>query len=514
MLGKEGEEVEVKVEQPDFGDMLRRKLLEDEEEEEEDSTPAPTPTHTLPNRKAKTPSKKSIVEQSIDTKEECVDLNINVLSDAIDNAKDAAKKALVTKDKQINELKEVVGGLGEEIAKLKVDKETITEKYRKYKRMAEAARNGGGSSSRIKDLEGTINDVKSKAEMRETLLNEERKKTARLESENKNLETKIKEFIMKFTQKVNLGDKQGAIDDLETNLKAVQSSAKEVKLSVKLPSAVDVTTTKLDSNTRLVASKENEVQVKVSKEEKMKDKTEVKHTSSKTDDIEKLLVSNDDGKRPKQIPKHLTITNGHKTLNESSVSNVNEQHPKEVSNLEKSYTKSLLETKKYSGISVDSVKPVLQPNPVTQTPAKRNQRMPPGISLNPSKEELPKVPQVPVRKPPASLDNKNISIQKIPSTPLRPLPKTFSLSMKKPSRHMAPDAPKTRAVSGRQMSDIPKSVSISVSKPVEEEQTNPEPAEQEEVKESGESDSTVHYDDLLRKIQNQLKEIEQKKQPN
>ena len=79
---------------------------------------------------------------------------------------------------------------------------------------------------------------------------------------------------------------------------------------------------------------------------------------------------------------------------------------------------------------------------------------------------------------------------------------------------MTPDTPRTRAVSGRQRSEIPKSVSISVSKSVEEEQTAPEPAEQEEARESGESDSTVHYDDLLRKIQNQLKEIEQKKQPN
>ena len=83
------------------------------------------------------------------------------------------------------------------IESLMNEKDTMNEKYRKYKRMAENAR------STIKELEDKNKDIKSKADLREEMLTEERSKNQHLTEKA----TKTKLILETLAAR---GDKEGS----------------------------------------------------------------------------------------------------------------------------------------------------------------------------------------------------------------------------------------------------------------------------------------------------------------
>ena len=515
---KEGGEVKIKVEKLEYGNMLRRKLMEDEEAEEAfatSSTPAtspspftpPTPFHILQTKRKKLPSTRSIAMNIGETEEVDVDENINVLNDAIEKAKDAARKVLMKKEKENFQMRE-------EITKLKLEKETTSEKYWKYKTLAKER------VGRIKELEDVIKDVKSKANMKETLLDEERQKNALLEAKKSTLETKLKEMTIKFSKKFNQGDEQGAIENLKTELEAVhnyesRSEAVKIKPNEAMSFRIFLQRTSHNSSTKSEDSKEDILENKVDGEKHLENKKQlnsdeslkenmfnvksmktdkdmlgikmenlrnkIKGNNQKGKSVEKLHKNSVDSEQSNSTFKQITIAKEDKTKvktpNEASAINTNVHRPKEVTAEEKSNLKTKPETKKPTntsrklpGLSMDSAKP----DSVTSTPAKRKQqkRIPPGVGLKPIIEE-PKVPGTPMTS--------CLSVRKTPGQDVV-LQKTRTL--------------RTRDVTRRQKSDIPQS----------EKETNGDPVE-ESAKELGESGSTVRYDEIIKRIQNQLMEI-------
>merc|ERR1712129_590826 len=177
-----------------YTDRIRNKIEDDEEEDSMDE----------------------VIRRKIladDTKEaEDEKFNLKELLEMIEKTKSAAKKAMASKSKENDELRG-------EIVKQKLEKDSYKEKYVKYKNMAQNNKQNS-SAARVKELEEANRDIKSKAELRETLLNEEREKGMEKERENREklekerenrekLETRVKLLVEKVKTSEKHSDRQG-----------------------------------------------------------------------------------------------------------------------------------------------------------------------------------------------------------------------------------------------------------------------------------------------------------------
>ena len=184
--------VEVKKEPRDeYSDLIKSKLLLDDEEEEEevsgggggvedeqcDGEEEEEEEEEVPTR----PNSPVESGDGLSSEER------RTLGELVQRAKVASKVVLATKNKQIEELKA-------EKLKMKLEIESITEKYIKYKNMAKQNAAAGQNTSKIKELENTNKDIKTKAELREKLLKEEREKNAKLSKERERERVKCEQL--------------------------------------------------------------------------------------------------------------------------------------------------------------------------------------------------------------------------------------------------------------------------------------------------------------------------------
>ena len=176
--------VEVKKEPRDeYSDLIKSKLLLDDEEEEEASGGG-VEDEQCDGEEEEVPTRPNSPVESGDglSSEER-----RTLGELVQRAKVASKVVLATKNKQIEELKA-------EKLKMKLEIESITEKYIKYKNMAKQNAAAGQNTSKIKELENTNKDIKTKAELREKLLKEEREKNAKLSKERERERVKCEQL--------------------------------------------------------------------------------------------------------------------------------------------------------------------------------------------------------------------------------------------------------------------------------------------------------------------------------
>ena len=221
--------VEVKKEPRDeYSDLIRSKIFDDDEEEEDDDGgdkeddggDEEEDVPTRPNSPLKSGDKLPTEDRE-------------AFYDLVEKAKNAAKKALALKNKQIDECKG-------EILKMKLENESTTEKYVKYKNMA-------------KQNAEANKDIRTKADLREDLLRKEREKCEKLSEENMRLSASYDELqkkvkvLMTRLQQSNKSDKLDAIKDFNISSGKIEVKAIEVektqpsneKIVEKIPS-VDV----------------------------------------------------------------------------------------------------------------------------------------------------------------------------------------------------------------------------------------------------------------------------------
>ena len=108
------------------------------------------------------------------------------LRNAIDKTKNAAKKALSAKDKEIDEIKG-------EILKHKLEKITYQEKYKKYKHFAETLKKRF-DNSKVNELAEALSDLKCKGTLKDGLLHKEREENQKHLNQIALLQEKIKEM--------------------------------------------------------------------------------------------------------------------------------------------------------------------------------------------------------------------------------------------------------------------------------------------------------------------------------
>ena len=224
MLGMEElKEATVKVEQHDYSDLIKNKIFDDDE----DSDDGLNQGENLFEAEGGDDSEEE-KEEELEVSE-IVDKHVQAtFGKAIDQIEMVAKLALAAKGKQIDELKGTV-------TKAMHERDVAMEKYKKYKRMAEQTRSSSGNSlAMVKDLEEANRDVRTKAELRETLLNEERNKNKVLEAKLEEFQTKMKMLAHKLTID---NDRQGAIAMFDTTgkVKTAELNDKE-KVKYKRPS--------------------------------------------------------------------------------------------------------------------------------------------------------------------------------------------------------------------------------------------------------------------------------------
>ena len=205
--------VEVKKEPRDeYSDLIRSKIFDDDEEEEEDDGGGDKEDDggdeeedvpTRPNSPLKSGDKLPTEDRE-------------AFYDLVEKAKNAAKKALALKNKQIDECKG-------EILKMKLENETTTEKYVKYKNMA-------------KQNAEANKDIRTKADLREDLLRKEREKCEKLSEENERksasyveLEKKVKVLMTRLQQSRGQTDKLDAIKDFNISSGNIEVKAIEVE---------------------------------------------------------------------------------------------------------------------------------------------------------------------------------------------------------------------------------------------------------------------------------------------
>ena len=219
--------VEVKKEPRDeYSDLIRSKIFDDDEEEEEeevgrqgsDGGDEEEDVPTRPSNPVKSTDEKLSTEER------------KAFYELVQKAKNAAQKALTSKNKQIDECRG-------EILKLRLENESIAEKYVKYKNMAKQnTANANQANAKVKELEEGNQDIRTKADLRENLLKKEREKCEKLSEENKRfsaryveLEKKVK-MLMSKLQESNKTEKLDAIQDFNiSNAAKVEIRSRDVE---------------------------------------------------------------------------------------------------------------------------------------------------------------------------------------------------------------------------------------------------------------------------------------------
>ena len=229
--------VEVKKEPRDeYSDLIRSKIFDDDEEEEKEDEEKEEDEEeeekkvglqgdggdeedvpTRPNSPAKGSDKKLSTEERQD------------FGELVQKAKNTAQKALASKNKQIDELR------GETL-KMRLENESITEKYVKYKSMAKQnTTTVNHSNAKVKELMEANKDIKTKADLRENLLKEEREKCEKLAEENKRISAKYVELekkvkvLMSRMQQNSKTDKLEAIQDFKISNAKVELNSRDVE---------------------------------------------------------------------------------------------------------------------------------------------------------------------------------------------------------------------------------------------------------------------------------------------
>ena len=217
--------VEVKKEPRDeYSDLIRSKIFDDDEEEEEEQEEAgqggdggdEEDVPTRPNSPVQSTDEKLMTDQRKD------------FCELVEKTKIAAQKALASKNKQIDEFK------GETL-KMRLEIESISEKYLKYKNMAKQNTARNHSNAKVKELEEANKDIRTKADLRENLLKEEREKCEKLVEENKTfsaryveLEKKVK-MLMSRLQESSKTEKLDAIQDFKISNAKVELKSRDVE---------------------------------------------------------------------------------------------------------------------------------------------------------------------------------------------------------------------------------------------------------------------------------------------
>ena len=146
---------------------------------------------------------------------------------AIEKTKNAAKKALMSKDKEIDEIKG-------EILKHKLEKLTFQEKYKKYKGFAETLKKRL-ETSKVGEMSELISDLKCKTTLKDSLLHKEREENQK----HMNLIVKLQERIAELSTSEKKVEEERVKDIIKHSDKVNQLEEKIKVLSEKLSKIKD-----------------------------------------------------------------------------------------------------------------------------------------------------------------------------------------------------------------------------------------------------------------------------------
>ena len=223
----------------DFGEQIRKRLFG-----------KTIPNNPGPEIKSSNKSSPEVVIPSLSTlvlkcevpdndDEKLLASDREMLRNAIDKTKSAAKKALSAKDKEIDEIRG-------EILKYKLEKITYQEKYKKYKHFAETLKKRF-DDSKVSELAEAISDLKCKGSLKDGLLRKEREENQKHLNQIGQLQEKIEEMsrnekkaeeervkdIIKHSDKVNqLEGKTKVLREKLSKLKEAGQSNESEKVKV------------------------------------------------------------------------------------------------------------------------------------------------------------------------------------------------------------------------------------------------------------------------------------------
>ena len=146
---------------------------------------------------------------------------------AIEKTKNAAKKALMSKDKDIDEIKG-------EILKHKLEKLTFQEKYKKYKGFAETLKKRL-ETSKVGEMSELISDLKCKTTLKDSMLHKEREENQK----HMNLIVKLQERIAELSKSEKKAEEERVKDIIKHSDKVNQLEEKIKVLSEKLSKIKD-----------------------------------------------------------------------------------------------------------------------------------------------------------------------------------------------------------------------------------------------------------------------------------
>ena len=146
---------------------------------------------------------------------------------AVEKTKNAAKKALMSKDKEIDEIKG-------EILKHKLEKLTFQEKYKKYKGFAETLKKRL-ETSKVGEMSELISDLKCKTTLKDSMLHKEREENQK----HMNLIVKLQERIAELSKSEKKVEEERVKDIIKHSDKVNQLEEKIKVLSEKLSKIKD-----------------------------------------------------------------------------------------------------------------------------------------------------------------------------------------------------------------------------------------------------------------------------------